>query len=201
MAVSFDPVSRLRTSDHLARSAFGNVAYGPEFESARHLAHVTRSGKAYHVRRGTTFAQHGKRGKTVSVGRGEIEKNEINIGILFQNPHRFHAIGSFQRDCLALELGKHPAQCMPNQDMVIDDENLQSRSGWRTLSAFCLAENQLELLLRSVTLDWRERDPPVSRGDRFDATPGLCFSTSMGHRRLESKHHGTYSKPPRSTGV
>jgi hypothetical protein len=46
---------------------------------------------------------------------------------------------------------------MPNQDVVIDYENLQNLSGWPALRILCLTENQLELLLRSATLGWRER--------------------------------------------
>jgi len=86
------------------------------------------------------FAQHGERRKPIAIGRGKIEKNEIDIRIVFQKPHRFRAVERFHGDGLTLELGEHCAQRMPDQDMIIDHENLPGIFSRRALHVLGLAE-------------------------------------------------------------
>jgi len=69
------------------------------------------------------FAQIGEHGEAVAIRQVEVEKNEVEVGMVLDDPHRLAAIGRLEHRRVAPQLLEDAAQRVTNQGVIVDDEN------------------------------------------------------------------------------
>src|SRR5882672_11182918 len=71
------------------------------------------------------LAHFGERREAVAVREIKVEQDETQvIGVLDDERHRLAAVGRLQHVCLALQLFEDAAQCVADQDVIVDHQDL-----------------------------------------------------------------------------
>jgi hypothetical protein len=73
------------------------------------------------------LAQLSEQAEAIAIRQAEVDHHEVDVGVLLDEPQRQVAVRRFQHDRIGLQFHKDTAQCLADEDVIVDHQNLHAR--------------------------------------------------------------------------